>query len=170
MYAYEAHQPKHKHKDRLSPNMIFKRSLQFTPGWHLALDRSSSSSSSESSGVRRVAQAPIKAISYYNSSHTPRELQAAAARALDCCWAADRSAVLCAKIGKCVYVYPLRAEKRGLRPNLTGVHGDRRCRSPIHGDVAETRGFALSVPKAKEGYKACHARHTAPIAPKLPAT
>ena len=35
------------------------------------------------------------------------------------------------------------------------------------GDVAETRGFALSVPKAKKVPKACHARHTARIAPTL---
>ena len=30
---------------------------------------------------------PIKAITYYNSSHTRVELQAAAARGLDRCWA-----------------------------------------------------------------------------------
>ena len=50
-------------------------------------------------------------------------------------------------------VCPLRAEKPGLHPNLTCVHGDRGCRNPIPGDVAETRGFAkkkvllLSTPK-----------------------
>ena len=76
--------------------MIFKRSLQFTPACHLTLDRSSSSSSSSSSGVRRVAQAPIKAISYYNSSHTRRDLQATAARGPDCCWAAgSKRGALC---------------------------------------------------------------------------
>ena len=32
--------------------------------------------------------APIKTISYYKSSHTRIELQAAAAREPDCCWAA----------------------------------------------------------------------------------
>ena len=48
------------------------------------------------SGERRVAPAPIKAISYYNSSHTPRKLQAAAARGLDCCWAArSKCGALC---------------------------------------------------------------------------
>ena len=49
-----------------------------------------------SSGVRRVAPAPIKAISYYSSSHTPRELQAAAARGLDCFWeAGSKCGALC---------------------------------------------------------------------------
>ena len=49
-----------------------------------------------SSVVRWVALAPIKAINYYNSSHTPRELQAAAARGLDCCWAAgSKCGALC---------------------------------------------------------------------------
>ena len=43
------------------------------------------------SGVEagRASQAPIKAISYYNSGHTRIEFQAAAAAGgLDCCWAA----------------------------------------------------------------------------------
>ena len=60
--------------------------------------------------------------------------------------------VLCAKIGKCtctLYV-ALRAEKPGLHLNLTCVHGDRGYKTPIPGDVAETRGFILSVPKAKK--------------------
>ena len=48
-----------------------------------------------------------------------------------------------------MYVYHLRAEKPGLHPNRTCIHGDRGCGSIIPGDVAETRGFALSVPKAK---------------------
>ena len=42
---------------------------------------------------------------------------------------------------------------------------------PLHArtmlDVAETRGFALSMPMGKEVLKACHARHSARIAPKL---
>ena len=45
---------------------------------------------------------------------------------------------------------PLRAEKRGLHPNLTCVHGDRECRNPIPGDVAETRGFASMCPRPKK--------------------
>ena len=106
-------------------------------------------------------------ISYYNSSHTRIELQAAA-RGLDCCWAAgsDRGA-LCKNRER--NVHPLQAEKPGFHPNLTCVHGDRGCRNPIPGDVTETRGFALSVPKAKKVCKACHALHTAWIAPKPPA-
>ena len=48
-----------------------------------------------------------------------------------------------------MYVYPLR-EKSGLHPNLTCVHVDRGCGNSIPGDVAETRGFALSVPKGKK--------------------
>ena len=47
-------------------------------------------------------------------------------------------------------MYPLRGEKPGLHPNLTYVRGDRGCRNPIPEDVAETRGFALGVPKAKK--------------------
>ena len=47
-------------------------------------------------------------------------------------------------------MYPLRAEKPCLHPNFTCVHGDRRCRNPFPGDVAETRGFAVSVPKGKQ--------------------
>ena len=47
----------------------------------------------------------MKAISYYNSNHTHRELQAAAARVL---WTAaarqGRSVVLCAKTGKCACI------------------------------------------------------------------
>ena len=43
-----------------------------------------------------------------------------------------------------------RAEKPGLHQNFTCVRGDKGCRNPIPGDVAETRGFALSVPKAKK--------------------
>ena len=62
-------------------------------------------------------------------------------------------------------MYSLRAEKRGLHPNITSVHGDRGCRNPIPGDVAETRGFALGVPKVKRVQKACHVRHIARIAP-----
>ena len=50
-------------------------------------------------------------------------------------------------------MYPLQAENTGMHPNLTCVHGDRGCRNPNSGDVAETRGFALSVPKAKIGLK-----------------
>ena len=42
----------------------------------------------------------------------------------------------------------------------------QKCSPP--GDVAETRGFALYVPQAKKVLKACHARHTARIAPKPP--
>ena len=68
--------------------------------------------------------------------------------------------MLCAKIGKCADVYPLRAKKSGLHRNLTCMYGDRGCRSPYPGDFAETRGFASSVPKAKKVQKACHARHT----------
>ena len=34
--------------------------------------------------------------------------------------------------------------------NLTCVRGDRGCRNTNPGDVAETRGFALRVPKAKK--------------------
>ena len=85
-----------------------------------------------------------------------------------------------------MYVYPLRAEKPGLHPNLTCVHGDRGCGNPIPremrkpnprrdgetqslgecgnttpADVAETRGFALSMPKAKKVLNACHGRHCA---------
>ena len=50
-------------------------------------------------------------------------------------------------------MYPLRAEKPGLHKNFTYVRWDRGCRSPIPGDVSETRGFALSVPKAKKRLK-----------------
>ena len=103
-------------------------------------------------------QAPIKAINYHNSSHTRIELQAAAARGLDCCWAAgSERGALCKN--REMYVYPLRAEKPGLHPNITCVHGDRGRRNPIPGDVAETRGFDSSVPKAKKVLKACHATH-----------
>ena len=52
-----------------------------------------------------------------------------------------------------MYVYHLRAEKPGLHPNLTCVHGDCGCGNTIPVDVAETRGFALSVPKAKKKLK-----------------
>ena len=52
-----------------------------------------------------------------------------------------------------MYVYHLRAEKPGLHPNLTCVHGDRGCGNTIPGDVTETRGFALSVPNAKTSLK-----------------
>ena len=70
--------------------MVFKRSLNFTPACHLTLTEAAVAAAARGSGVSagRASQAPIKAISYYNSSHTPRELQAAAARGLDCCWAA----------------------------------------------------------------------------------
>ena len=89
-------------------------------------------------------------MSYYNSSHTRTELQAAAARGLNCwCGRHDRTVVLCAKREKGV-LYPLRAEKPGLHPNLTCERGDRGCRNPIAGDVAEPRGFASSVPKARK--------------------
>ena len=47
-------------------------------------------------------------------------------------------------------MHRLRAEKPVFFPNLTCVRGDRGCRNPIAGDVAETRGFASSVPKAKK--------------------
>ena len=47
-------------------------------------------------------------------------------------------------------MYSLQAEKPGLHPNLTCVDRDGGYRNPIPGDVAETRGFALSVPKAKK--------------------
>ena len=51
----------------------------------------------------------MKAISYYNSSHTRRELQAAAAMGLDCCWAAGSwRGALCNN--REMYVYHLRAE------------------------------------------------------------
>ena len=79
----------------------------------------------------------------------------------------DRSVVLCTRERN---VYPLRAGEPGLHPNLTCVRGDRGCRNPIPGDVAETRGLAVSVPKAKKVSKACHARHTARIAPQPSAT
>ena len=45
-------------------------------------------------------------------------------------------------------MYHLRAGKPGLHPNLTCVHGDRGCGNTIPGDVAETRAFASSMPKA----------------------
>ena len=61
--------------------------------------------------------------------------------------------MLCARIGKCADVYPLRAEKCGLHQDLTCVYGDRGCKNPNPGDVAETRGFAISVPKAKKSLK-----------------
>ena len=93
-------------------------------------------------------------ISYYNSSSTRIELQDAA-RGLDCCWAAGSwRGALCKK--REWNVYPLRGEKPGLLPNLTYVRGDRGCRNPIPGDVAETRGFALYyiyVPKAKNVFR-----------------
>ena len=66
--------------------------------------------------------------------------------------------------------YPLKAEKPGLHQHFTYVRRDRGCRNPIPGNVSETRGFALSVPKAKKVLNACHALHTARIAPKPPAT
>ena len=49
-----------------------------------------------------------------------------------------------------MYVYHLRAENLGLHPNPTCVHGDRGCGNTIPGDAAETRGFALSMPKARK--------------------
>ena len=52
-----------------------------------------------------------------------------------------------------MYVYHLRAENPGLHPNLTRIHGDRGCGNTIPGDVAETRGFASSMPKAKKKIK-----------------
>ena len=89
-------------------------------------------------------------ISYYNTSHTRMELQAAAAaRGLDCSWAAGSwRGALCKK--REMYVYP-QAEKPALHPILTCGHGDRGCGNPIPGDVAETLGLALSMPKAKRG-------------------
>ena len=51
-----------------------------------------------------------------------------------------------------MYVYPLRAEKNILHTNLTCVHGDGECTNPIPGDIAETRGFALSV-QGQKGLK-----------------
>ena len=55
--------------------------------------------------------APIKAITYYNSSHTRTELQAAAdARGLDCCWAAGSyRGALCQN--REMYVYPSSSRK-----------------------------------------------------------
>ena len=66
--------------------MIFKRSLHFTPAYHLteAAEAAAARGSGEKAG--RASQAPIKVITYYNRSHTRIELQAAAARGLDCCW------------------------------------------------------------------------------------
>ena len=112
--------------------MIFKRSLHFTPACHLTLDRSSSSNSS-SSGVRRVAQAPIKAISYYNSSHTPRELQAAAARGLDCCWAArSKRGALC--------------KTREMRPRVPSTSIKTRFASKSY---VRTQGWGMQKPNPR---------------------
>ena len=93
-----------------------------------------------------------------------------------CCWGAGllggRIVAWCSvqKKGNVrVPMYPL-AEKPGLHPIITCVHGDRGFGNPIPGNDAETRGFVLSVPNAKHFFKACHARHTAWIAPKPPAT
>ena len=55
---------------------------------------------------------------------------------------------------------PLRGEKPGLHPKLTYVRVDRGCRNPIPGDVAETRGFPLYVPNAKEKFKRLATRDT----------
>ena len=50
-------------------------------------------------------------------------------------------------------MYSQRADKHGLHLNLTSVHGDGGSRNPIPRHVAETRGFALSVPKDKKSLK-----------------
>ena len=113
---------------------------------------------------------PIKAISYYNSSHTRIELQAAAARGMDCCWAAGScSVVLCAKKGKetrtlyeqknPVCIHTLRA--------YTGI-GDAQTQSP--GMLRKPGDLPQVCPRPKMLKKACHERHTARIAPKPPAT
>ena len=62
------------------------------------------------------------------------------------------------------------SRKPGLHSFLTCVHGDRKCGTSIPGNVAETRGFAVPLPKANKVQKACHARHIARIAPTPPAT
>ena len=89
--SYKKHTNMNKYKERLSTNVIFKRSLHFMPACHLT----EAAEGAEAAAVRgsrveagRASQAPIKVITYYNSSHTRKELQAAAARGLDCCWAA----------------------------------------------------------------------------------
>ena len=97
-------------------------------------------------------------ISHYNSSHTRIELQAAD-RGLDCCWAAGSERGALGKKRE-RNVYPLRAEKPSLYPNITCVREDRGCRNPIPGDIAETRGFASSVPKAKKVFDRLATRGT----------
>ena len=71
-----------------------------------------------------------------------------------CCWGAGlllggRTVAWCSvqKEGNVRVPFSI---KTGLYPILTCVHGERGCRSPIPGDVAETGGFALPVPKAKK--------------------
>ena len=90
--------------------------------------------------------------SYYNSSHTHAHRVVGC-----CCWGAG---LLLG--GRIVAWCPVQEEgnlrvpssrKPGLNPIITCVHGDRGCGNPIPGDVVETWGFALSVPKAKKVLK-----------------
>ena len=56
----------------------------------MSLAEAAEAAAARDSGVEAgtASQAPIKVITYFNSSHTRIEFQAAAARGLDCCWAA----------------------------------------------------------------------------------
>ena len=84
-----------------------------------------------------------------------------------CCWGAGlllgSRIVACCPVQKEGNVRVLSSRKPGLHPILTCLHGDRGCGTPISAGM-------LRKPKAERVSKACHARHTARIAPKPPAT
>ena len=81
--------------------------------------------------------APIKAITYYNSSHTRIELQAAAARGLDCCWAAaSRRGALCQNKEK-HSIIEARENASFARTEVCS------CQSDQHGLIVRNNGIAL---------------------------
>ena len=48
-----------------------------------------------------------------------------------------------------LYMCPLRPEKPGLHPNLTCVHGDRGCRTPIPGDCVNPIPGGMQKPNPR---------------------